>query len=332
MMNILLTGGAGYIGSHTVRELERAGFNPVVYDDLSTGFEFLIKGRTLVKGDMADEEMVSFALKQHNIDAVIHFAGFIAAGESVIDPHKYYKNNVAGTINLLNAMVKSNVKNIVFSSTCAVYGDPVKLPLTEDHPKNPVNPYGMTKFFIEKILEDYDRAYGLRHINLRYFNASGADLYDKTIGESHNPESHLIPLVLEAALGHRDNIQIFGTDYDTPDGTCIRDYIHVSDLAIAHILAILKLKETGRSDYYNVGTGNGYSVKEIIETTKRITGLDINVIEKERREGDAVTLIADSGKIKKDLKWEPKHSALDTIIKSAFEWHSSDNFKNLSKK
>lgn len=323
-MNILVTGGAGYIGSHTVRALAAAeGLTPVVFDNLSTGHaESVPEGVTLVKGDIHDIDFVAKTLETYKIDGVIHFAAYSLVGESMVDPAKYYTNNVEGTLHLLLGMQKAGVSKIVFSSTAAVYGEPEKTPIEEDFPHNPTNVYGRTKLVIEHMMRDFTNAYGLSYVALRYFNAAGAAL-DGTIGEDHNPESHLIPLILKTAQGVRDHIAIYGTDYPTPDGTCIRDYIHVVDLADAHILAMQYLLQGGESTYFNLGSENGFSVRDIIDTAKEVTGIDFKVTEEARRRGDPAVLIASSRKCKAVLGWHPTHSDTREIIASAWKWHKS---------
>jgi len=320
-MKILVTGGAGYIGSHTVRILLKNKYEVIVYDSLINGHkESLPAEAELIVGDLNDKEKLDKLFKENNFDAVIHFAGFIEVGESMKNPAKFYRNNVVNTLNLLEAMVRNNVKKIIFSSTAALFGYPDEIPIKEKTKKEPVNVYGRTKLIIEQMLSDFDLAYDLKFIALRYFNASGADF---GIGEDHNPETHLIPLVLQVALGKRDSIKIFGTDYPTKDGTCIRDYIHVTDLADAHMLALKKLLSIDKSNYYNLGNGDGYSVKEIIEVARKITGHPIPAIKSERRVGDPAVLVADSTKIQKELGWKPKYD-LKAIIKSAWEWHKNN--------
>lgn len=315
---ILVTGGAGYIGSHTVRRLRKKGYDVVVYDNLSKGHRWAVKDAELVVGDILDYARVCEVIKKYGIDSVIHFAAYSLVGESMQNPQMYYVNNVSGTISLLRAMINCGVKKIVFSSTAAVYGEPEEVPIKENSRLNPTNVYGRTKLMIESILRDYDMAYGLKYVALRYFNAAGAD--DKgDIGEDHTPETHLIPLVLKAAKGEREDIKIFGTDYDTPDGTCVRDYIHVNDLADAHVLALESLKE-GRSNVYNLGNGNGFSVKQVIEVAEKVTGKSINKVESDRRPGDPAVLIASSEKIRKELGWRPVYTNLEKIIQTAWNW------------
>lgn len=324
---ILVTGGAGYIGSNCAYKLLEAGHDVVVYDNLVYGHkESLPENAVFVEGDLSDTAKLDSVFKKHKIDAVMHFAAYAYVGESVENPRKYFQNNYVNGLNLLNATVDNGVKNIIFSSTCAIFGVPENIPITEELPKDPINPYGLAKLMFEKTLDWYDKAYGLKSICLRYFNAAGADF---GIGEDHEPETHLIPLILQVALGKRKEIKIFGTDYPTKDGTCVRDYIHITDLSDAHILALEKLMESGKSDRYNLGVGKGHSVKEIIEISREVTGHHILAVETGRRPGDPPVLIADSAKIKKELGWEPKHDIKD-IIKSAWEWHSKnpDGFRD----
>ncbi len=320
-MNILVTGGAGYIGSHTVLALAAAGFTPVVFDNLSTGHEQAVpKGVTLVRGDIHDIDFVAETLRRYNIAGVIHFAASSLVGESMENPAKYYENNVEGTLHLLLGLQKAGVSKIVFSSTAAVYGEPKKTPIEEDFPHNPTNVYGRTKLVIEHMLSDFSAAYGLRYVALRYFNAAGA-AEGGAIGEDHNPETHLIPLILKAAQGVRDHVAVYGTDYPTKDGTCIRDYIHVTDLADAHVLAMRYLLDGGESNIFNLGSENGFSVREMIETAKAVTGVDFKVTEEARRAGDPAVLIASSTKCKKILGWHPTHSSTKEIFASAWAWH-----------
>jgi len=316
---ILITGGAGYIGSHCTLDLVRAGYDCVVLDNLSEGHEEALQTNNFCRVDLGKIDQIREVFKKYPIEAVIHFAAFAYVGESVENPQKYYYNNVVNTLNLLNVMLENNVKKIVFSSTCASYGNPEYIPIDEKHSQNPINPYGTTKLMIEKILQDYGKAYGLKYIALRYFNASGCD-NEANIGESHRIETHLIPLVLQTALGKRDCIKIFGDDYDTPDGTCIRDYIHVNDLSKAHRLALEKLSKGASSDFYNLGVGKGYSVKEIIEKSEEITGKIINKQITERREGDPPRLIADNKKAKQELGWYPDFTEIEDVIKTAWRW------------
>ncbi|MCI5867173.1 MAG: UDP-glucose 4-epimerase GalE [Methanosphaera sp.] len=321
---ILIVGGAGYIGSHTNKALNEAGYETVVLDNLSYGHEESIKWGEFCKCDLANIDDVDEVFNKYDITAVMHFSSFIDVGESVTNPEKYYTNNVVNTMNLLHVMLKHNVKKFIFSSTCATYGVPQKIPLVEDHPQNPINPYGMTKLMVEKILKDYDNAYGLKSVILRYFNASGADESGE-IGEWHNPETHLIPLILDAAIGKREDIKIFGTDYDTEDGTCIRDYIHVTDLADAHIRALKYLEDENTSNEFNLGNGVGFSVRQVIESAKKVTGRDFKVEETKRRPGDPAVLIGSSKKAKDTLGWNPQYTDIDDIIKTAWIWHQKLN-------
>ncbi len=321
---ILVMGGAGYIGSHTVRHLLDKGYEVVVADNLIYGHREAVDSRAkFVYADLLNPYSLDELFKNNSIEAVIHFAAFAYVGESVNNPEKYYYNNVIGTINLLHAMLKHNVKKIVFSSTCATYGEPQYTPIDERHPQNPINPYGRTKLMIEQIFADYERAYGLRHIALRYFNAAGCSV-DGKIGESHNPETHIIPLVLQAIKGERENIKIFGTDYDTPDGTCIRDYIHVEDLAQAHRLAVEKLNEY--SGCINLGTGVGTSVKQIIAAAEEVSGKKCPTEYASRRAGDPARLYADNTKAKTVLGWQPQYIDIKDIIKTAWNWELNKRY------
>lgn len=320
---ILVTGGAGYIGSHTVLALKKAGYDVVIFDNLVYGHRDLVESvlkEELVIGDTNDRALLDEVFRTRNISAVMHFSAYAYVGESVSDPAKYYRNNVIGTIVLLEAMLAANIKKFVFSSTCATYGVPNQVPIPEDHPQNPINPYGATKLMVERILTDFDTAYGLKSVRFRYFNAAGADP-SGLLGEDHNPETHLIPLVLQTALGKRESVSIFGTDYDTPDGTCIRDYIHVSDLADAHVLGLEYLFKESPSAVFNLGNGNGFSVKEVIDSAKRITGKEITAIECDRRPGDPPALIGSGEKARHILGWEPKYPGIDDIITHAWNWH-----------
>ncbi|WP_341731200.1 UDP-glucose 4-epimerase GalE [Microcoleus sp. EPA2] len=320
---ILVTGGAGYIGSHAVLALKRAGYNVLILDNLVYGHSDLVEQVLkveLVVGDTNDRALLDKIFATHNIAAVMHFSAYAYVGESVTDPAKYYRNNVIGTITLLEAMIAAGVKKLVFSSTCATYGVPQKIPLTEDHPQHPINPYGTTKLMVEQILSDFDTAYNFKSVCFRYFNAGGADP-SGLLGEDHNPETHLIPLVLLTALNKRDSISIFGTDYDTPDGTCIRDYIHVNDLASAHILGLEYLLNGGKSDVFNLGNGGGFSVKEVIETAMEVTGKEIKTVECDRRPGDPPALVGSSEKAIKTLGWSPEYPHIKDIISHAWQWH-----------
>lgn len=322
---ILVAGGAGYIGSHTVKYLMQNDYEVVVLDNLVYGHKEAVLTDKFEQVDLKDKDKVNEVFKKYNFDAVIHFAAYTYVGESVKEPKKYYWNNVVNTLNLLDCMVENNVKNIVFSSTCATYGNPQYMPLDEKHSQMPINPYGKTKFMMEQIMQDYDKAYGLKYVALRYFNAAGCDK-DSQLGESHDPESHLIPLVLKAIKGERENITVFGTDYDTPDGTCVRDYIHVEDLADAHMRAVEKLFKDKKSDFINLGTGIGNSVKEIIVAAEEVTGKKVPVVYGERREGDPAKLFANNEKAQKVLGWKIKYSNVKDIIKTAWDWELNKKF------
>lgn len=322
-MTILVTGGAGYIGSHAALALKKAGYGVVVLDNLAYGHRELIEDVVkveLIVGDTNDRALLDKLFASHDITAVMHFAAYIAVGESVKEPDKYYRNNVASTLNLLEAMLSAGINKFVFSSTCAVYGMPKEIPMTEDHPHDPLSPYAASKDMVERILADFDSAMGLKSVSFRYFNASGAEP-NGLLGEDHNPETHLIPLSLLTALGKREHLYIFGTDYDTPDGTAVRDYIHVNDLADAHVLGLEYLLNGGKSEVFNLGNGNGFSVKEVIETAREVTGLDISAIEQDRREGDAPILVGSSDKARRILGWQPKYADLRKIISDAWQWH-----------
>jgi UDP-glucose 4-epimerase len=320
---ILVTGGAGYIGSHAVLELKRAGYDLVILDNLVYGHRDIVDDVLkveLVEGDISDRALLDKLFSQHNFSAVMHFSAYAYVGESVTDPAKYYRNNVISTLVLLEAMLEKGIKNFVFSSTCATYGIPQSIPLTEEHPQNPINPYGMTKLMVEKILADFDSAYGLKSVCFRYFNAAGADP-SGLLGEDHNPETHLIPLVLFAALGKQESVSIFGTDYETPDGTCIRDYIHVNDLASAHILGLEYLLKSRKSDAFNLGNGGGFSVREVLDTARKVTGKEILALERDRRAGDPPVLVGSSEKARTILGWNPQYPDLENIISHAWKWH-----------
>ena len=318
-MNILVVGGAGYIGSHMVKFLNDAGHCVAVFDNLSTGFADAVVRGEMIHGDLAHRSQIEVVLRERHIDAVFHFASSIQVGESSTDPAKYYRNNVANTLNLLDAMRTTGVQRIVFSSTAAVYGEPEQVPIPEIHRRMPINPYGRTKSMVEDILHDYHLAYGLQSVSLRYFNAAGADP-DGEIGERHDPETHLIPLILQVASGRRQSIAVFGRNFETPDGTCIRDYIHVVDLAVAHERALEKLNFKGGCHAFNLGTGQGYSVQEVINAVERVTGRPIAVEERPRREGDPACLVADVRLAYEELGWKPCLSELDTIIAHAWAW------------
>ena len=320
-MNILVTGGAGYIGSHAVRLLQSAGHEVWVYDNLSYGHREAVPAGKLIEGNVGDRERVTSALKQHSIDAVMHFAAFALVGESVAEPNKYYQNNVIETLNLLEAMRDADVNRFVFSSTTATYGVPDTIPITEEERQDPINPYGFSKLVIEKALADYAHAYGWGYAALRYFNAAGASP-DGEIGEDHKPESHLIPIILQVALGQRENISIFGEDYPTPDGTCIRDYIHVHDLGSAHIKALELLKD-GQGLQLNLGTCRGNSVREVIDACREVTGHEIPTVVGERRPGDPPELVANSDKAQKTLDWKPQYMDIRETVETAWKWHKS---------
>lgn len=318
-MNLFVTGGAGYIGSHMVRMLCDAGHTVTVYDDLSTGHRDAIGPATLVQGSLADREMLGRTLANGHFDAVFHFAGSIEVGESVRDPGKYYRNITAASLNLIEAMHAADVRRIIFSSTAAIFGEPQYVPIDEAHPTAPVNPYGRAKLQVEHMLSDCDGAYGIKSVCLRYFNAAGAHPSGE-IGERHEPESHLIPLLLQTVSGRRRSMQLFGRDYDTPDGSCMRDFIHVMDLCGAHLLALDRLAQGSGSARYNLGSGQGYSVLEVIAAVERVTRKRVNVIDAPRRPGDPARLVADSGLARRELGWQPIHEGLDDIIAHAWAW------------
>src|SRR3954469_14675521 len=321
-MSILIVGGAGYIGSHTAKLVAASGQRPVVFDNLVYGHREAVKWGPLVEGDLADPAAIRRALTEHAVEAVIHFAAYAYVGESMTDPGKYFRNNVAGTINLLDAMVAAGVRDLVFSSTCATYGEPREVPISESHPQNPVNAYGETKLAVERMLRWYGQAHGLRYAALRYFNAAGADP-DDDIGEDHSPETHLIPLAIAAAHGRGDPLSIFGTDYPTPDGTAVRDYIHVLDLGEAHLLALAALAKSDKTTslHLNLGTGRGSSVREVITSVEKATGRKVPVREVGRRAGDPPVLVADARQAGAQLGWKPRHPELDTIVAHAARWH-----------
>ena len=320
---ILVTGGAGYIGSHAVLALQRSGYDVIILDNLVYGHQDLVETvlkTELIIGDTNDRPLLDQLFSSRKIDAVMHFSAYAYVGESVTNPDKYYRNNVVGTLTLLEAMKEAGINKFVFSSTCATYGVPEIVPIPEEHPQNPINPYGATKLMVERILSDFDIAYDFKSVRFRYFNAAGADP-EGLLGEDHNPETHLIPLILLAALGKRDSISIFGTDYPTPDGTCIRDYIHVTDLATAHILGLEYLLNSGKTDVFNLGNGKGFSVKEVIETAREITGKEIKAIECDRRPGDPPSLVGSGEKARTILGWNPEYPDLQNIITHAWNWH-----------
>ena len=323
MKTVLVTGGAGYIGSHSALALRKAGYEVIILDNLVYGHQDLVETvlkTKLIFGDTCDSNLLKQIFSTHEIDAVMHFAAYAYVGESVTKPAKYYRNNVVGTLTLLEAMLEAGINKFVFSSTCATYGVPETVPIKEEQPQNPINTYGVTKLMVEQILQDFSHAYDFRSVCLRYFNAAGADP-EGMLGEDHNPETHLIPLVLQAASGHRDSISIFGTDYNTPDGTCIRDYIHVSDLAQAHILALKYLLDDGKTDVFNLGNGNGFSVKQVIEIARKVTGQEIKALECDRRPGDPPILVGSGEKAQQILGWQPQYYTLEDIIAHAWQWH-----------
>ncbi|MBE4910547.1 UDP-glucose 4-epimerase GalE [Bacillus luteolus] len=322
-MAVLVCGGAGYIGSHAVADLIAKGKEVVVVDNLQTGHKEAVVGSAkMYIGDLRDQKFLESVFSENEIEAVMHFAADSLVGESMSDPLKYYENNVYGTLCLLKAMNNHDVRKIVFSSTAATYGDPVEIPIVETTPTTPTNPYGETKLAVEKMMKWSEQAYGMKYVILRYFNVAGAHL-EMDIGEDHSPETHLIPLVLQVALGQREKIMIFGDDYETHDGTCIRDYIHVTDLVAAHILAMERLRNKGESGIYNLGNGNGYSVKEVIETARKVTGIDIPAEVAPRRQGDPAKLVASSAKAEQELGWKPRFVSIEQMIESAWKWHST---------
>ena len=319
-MHVLVCGGAGYIGSNMTAMLARAGHQPIVFDNLSKGHKAAVKNAQLIKGDLDDYQLLVQTLKEFNIQAVMHFAAFIEVAESVQSPLKYYQNNVCGTLNLLRAMQDTGVEKFVFSSTAAVYGMPEEVPIVEDAPTCPINPYGHSKLTAERICHFQSQTGKLRYAALRYFNACGAG-DNNTLGEDHQPESHLIPLIIQAAMGKKEDIKIFGTDYPTPDGTCIRDYIHVEDLCSAHLLALEKLQDETEL-IYNLGNGKGYSVRQVIDTVRTVSKKDFKIVEADIRPGDPAVLTADSSKAQKQLGWKTKFTQLEAIVESAFKWHT----------
>lgn len=323
-MKILVAGGAGYIGSHTVKELLKDGFEVIIFDNFSTGRKELIIGGEVVFGDLMDKKSIKKAFESNNIGAVLHFASLIQVGESFIDPQKYYVHNLTSSLKLLETMLEYGVKNFIFSSSAAVYGIPQKVPIPESHPLHPFNPYGQTKFFVEMILQDYERAYGLNFISLRYFNAAGADPEGK-LGEMHDPETHLIPNILLFLLGEKERFELYGTDLETPDGTAIRDYIHVTDLARAHVLALKKILYSPSSEFINLGANKGYSVLEVIKKTEEITGRKVAYEAKPRRKGDVPVLLASKEKAEQILGWKLQCSSIETIIETAWNWHSKNS-------
>lgn len=327
MKRILVVGGAGYIGSHMVKMLLGAGHEVVTFDNLGAGHRDAVLGGEFVCGDLADPAALDALFARRDFDGVMHFASHIQVGESVSDPAKYYRNNLANTLNLLDAMLRHDVKTFIFSSSAAVFGEPEYVPIDEAHPKRPLNPYGLTKWMVEQVLADYDRAYGLKSVSLRYFNAAGADP-EGLLGERHQPETHLIPLVLQAAAGRRPHVTVFGRDYDTPDGTCIRDYVHVEDLCQAHLLALRHLWEGAASAACNLGNGAGFSVQQVIDAAQRVTGLPVPVVYGERRVGDPARLVADSRLAQEILGWAPCYADLETIIAHAWGWEQYCSSRN----
>jgi UDP-arabinose 4-epimerase len=319
-MNVLVTGGAGYIGSHTCKALLAAGYNPIVLDDLSTGHRWAAKWGPLIVGDIADRKLVWDTIKRFSISSIIHFAAHAYVGESMEEPRKYFETNVSKTLVLLDTLLKSGVDKVVFSSSCATYGVARELPITEEHPQSPINPYGISKLFVESVLHWYERAYGMRHMNLRYFNAAGADP-DGEIGEAHTPETHLIPLLIAAAQGNSPAVEIFGTDYDTADGTAVRDYVHVCDLAAAHVKALGRLLAGAASTSVNLGTGHGRSIRDVIAAVTSISRRTIPLIERPRREGDPPALVADPRLAQHLLGWRATQSDLPGIVSTAWRWH-----------
>lgn len=324
-MAILVCGGAGYIGSHINKQLHKEGYETIVFDNLIYGHKEAVKWGKLVVGDLKNMDEIEAVFKNNQIDAVFHFAAYAYVGESVDHPEKYYYNNVANTLNLLHVMMKYGCNKIIFSSTCATYGEPEKVPITEDMPQNPINPYGATKLMVERIFQDYHKAYGLQYVVLRYFNAAGADP-DGEIGENHNPETHIIPLVLDAASGKRPDIKVFGTDYDTPDGSCIRDYIHVYDLATAHLLALHHLEAGKESQFFNLGNEKGTSVLEVVDSVKRVTRRNLKVTLTDRRPGDPAKLVGSSQRAQKILGWKPIYGDIDVIVEHAWKWHEEAEY------
>lgn len=324
-MAVLVCGGAGYIGSHVNKQLHKEGYETVVFDNLVYGHREAVKWGNFIQGDLRNIDEIEEVFKKYHIEAVFHFAAYAYVGESVEKPEKYYYNNVANTLNLLHVMKKYGCKKIIFSSTCATYGEPEQVPITEDMKQNPINPYGASKLMVERIFQDYSRAYGMKFAVLRYFNAAGADP-EGEIGESHTPETHLIPLVLDAASGKRQDIKVFGTDYDTPDGSCIRDYIHVYDLATAHLLALHYLEAGQESDFFNLGNALGTSVLEVVNAAKQVTGREFAVTLAERRAGDPAKLVGSSQKAQKVLGWKPVYGDINIIMEHAWKWHEKAEY------
>ena len=318
--NILVVGGAGYIGSSMSKHLAKHGFTPIVLDNLVYGHKEAVKYGPFYEGSMSDRKLLDKLFADHPVSAVMHFAAYCYVGESATEPAKYYENNIANTLTLLEAMRQKEIDKFIFSSSCSIYGEPVEVPITEDHPKNPINPYGRTKLVVEQMLQDFESAYGLKTMSLRYFNAAGADP-DGELGEDHDPETHLIPLVLKTALGQRTQVDIFGDDYPTADGTCVRDYIHIEDLCQAHMLALERLLSDSPGGAYNLGNEKGHSVKEVIDAARRISGKEIPAAVVNRRPGDPAVLVSSSEKATKDLGWKPEYPDLETIVETAWAWH-----------
>lgn len=319
---VLVAGGAGYIGSHTCKQLARAGYTPVVYDSLENGHEWAVRWGPLERGNILDRARLETVLQRYRPEAVLHFAAYAYVGESVTDPARYYHNNVAGTLVLLEAMRACGVMRIVFSSTCATYGVPATALIDESCPQQPINPYGASKLMVERMLADFQIAYGLQWVALRYFNAAGADPQGE-LGEAHDPETHLLPLIIQAALDPGRSITVFGSDYPTPDGTCIRDYIHVTDLADAHILALQNLQRGGASGAFNLGNGQGFSVREVIDSVRRVAGRDLRIVAGERRPGDPPALVGNAARARQILGWTPRYADLDTLVGTAWAWHTA---------
>jgi len=321
-MAILVTGGLGYVGSHAVKQLVDRGEQVICLDNLVFGHEQASSGSEVVIGDIGDQPLLRSIFTAHKVDAVMHFAAFASVPESVADPQKYYLNNISKSLAMLQVMLEFDVKMMIFSSSAATFGEPEVVPIPEDHPKNPTNPYGRSKLMLEHILKEYEHAYGLRSISFRYFNASGADP-SGLIGEDHTPEHHLVPLVLQVPLGQRDHVKVFGTDWPTPDGSCVRDYVHVSDLAQAHLLGLDALRQGKETTQYNLGNGSGYSVIEVIKVAEKVVGKPIKSMSAERRPGDPAVLVASSAKAIAELGWKPNYPELETIIEHAWNWHSA---------
>jgi len=330
MTEILVVGGAGYIGSHMCKYLYHQGLTPIVLDNLSLGHQESVKWGPFYEGELDDLELLSEIFTKHNIQAVMHFAAFCYVGESVVEPLKYYRNNVAATLNLLGSLLDHGVDKIIFSSSCATYGEPEKIPISEDELQHPINPYGRSKLMVENILDDLDRSHALRSVCLRYFNAAGADP-DGELGEDHSPETHLIPLVLNTALGCQSELTVFGQDYPTEDGTCVRDYIHVNDLAQAHYLALRYLFDGGESEKYNLGNGSGYSILDVINVASQVSGRDIAYKFAEQRAGDPAVLVGAADKAIRELCWKPEYKSLESIIQTAWDWQSKnpDGYKSI---